>query len=256
MALVEFDLHHHIGLLTINRPEVRNALNWQAMEELAAAIEQAHATPDLAAVLVTGASGAFISGGDIADLHRDFTEAEATLMIRLMGDALDRLAELPCVTMAAIEGPARGGGCEVALACDWRVAAEDATLGFVQVQLAITTGWGGAARLRSIVGYARALELLALGRVLSAAEAHRLGLVTHLAPPGKAVEVAWSLARELRANDPATLRVYKRILRAAERSDAEAKAIERAEFPKLWAAKAHRQIVESFLGASRKGRPD
>ena len=120
-------------------------------------------------------------------------------MIRAQHDlspskALNRLAHLPCLTIAAMEGPARGGGCEVALACDWRVTADDADLGFVQIRLGLTTGWGGAARLIQLVGYSRALDLLLLGRILSAPEAHWLGIVTLLTPPDEALKGALAAA--------------------------------------------------------------
>ena len=170
MPEIDFNIHGNVALLTVDRPEVRNALNPGAMAEFAAAVERAHALPGLLALIVTGAGKAFISGGDVAELRTVTTEADAEKMITLMGNALDRLAALPCLTIAAMEGPARGGGCEIALACDWRVAAEDADLGFVQIRLGITTGWGGASRLYRLVGYPCALDLLTLGRVLSAPE--------------------------------------------------------------------------------------
>ena len=246
MPAIEFNIHNGIGLLTVNRPEVRNALNLQAMADFAAAIEQAHATTELRALIVTGSGKAFISGGDVAELHGLTTEADAAKMIAVMGDALNRLAELPCVTIAAMEGPARGGGCEVALACDWRVAAEDADLGFVQIRLGVITGWGGAARLVQLVGYPRALDLLTLGRVISAPEAHRLGIVTHLTPPDEALSSAMMIADSLAEYESAAIRAYKRILRTAQSSIAEAQAVARAEFPKLWAAEAHVKAVEKF----------
>lgn len=127
MPEIDFNIHGNVAILTVNRPQVRNALNPGAMADFAAAAEQAHAMPILLALIVTG--------GDIAELQTVTTEADAERMITLMGDALDRLAALPCITIAAMEGPARGGGCEIALACDWRVAAEDADLGFVQIRL-------------------------------------------------------------------------------------------------------------------------
>jgi enoyl-CoA hydratase len=248
MALIDFNIHNNIAVLTVNRPEVRNALNMQAMADFAAAVEQAHAQPNLLALIVTGAGKAFISGGDLAELHGYSSEADAMKMISLMGDALDRLEALPCITIAAMEGPARGGGCEIALACDWRVAAEDSDFGFVQVRLGLTTGWGGAARLARIVGYARALDLLTLGRVISASEAQNLKIVTYLAPPDEALKAAIDIADALGAHDVQAIQTYKRILAPTRASQAEANAIERTEFPKLWTAEAHTKAVEEFLG--------
>lgn len=253
MPAIELSIRKSAAILTVNRPEVRNALNLEAMREFAAAIEQAHRMTDLAALVITGAGKAFIAGGDLNELHTKGDEQEARRMTTLMGKALNRLADLPCITMAAMEGPTRGGGCEIALACDWRVAAEDADMGFVQIRLALTTGWGGADRLQKIVGYARALDLLTLGRVITAAEAYRLGLVTHLTPPDEALNSALHIADSLALYDRAAVRAYKRILQSARtRPQAEAQAVERAEFAKLWAAEAHQKAVLDFL---RKANP-
>ena len=248
MPAIEFNIHNHIGILTVNRPEVRNALNWEAMADFATAVERAYATPSLQALILTGAGKAFISGGDVAELRDHNTKADARRMNTLMTEALNRLADLPCVTIAAMEGPTRGGGCEAALACDWRVAAEDSDMGFVQVRLGLTTGWGGAARLVQLVGYPRALDLLALGRVISAPEAHRIGIVTHLTPPDEALKSAINIADAVSQYDPAAIRAYKRILKAAQPLLAEAQKIEREAFPKLWAGEAHVKAVEKFLG--------
>ncbi len=146
-----------------------------------------------------------------------------------------------------MEGPARGGGAEVALACDWRVAAEDADIGFVQIRLGLTTGWGGAARLAALVGYAEALDILAFGRVLTAREAHHRGLITYLTPPDEALKGAFDLADGLTPFDPSVIQAYKRILQASGHSLAHGQTVERTEFPKLWAGPFHLNAVEKFL---------
>ncbi len=248
MPDISLDFHDRIAILTVNRPQVRNALNLQAMADFASAIERAYTVPDLAALIVTGAGKSFVSGGDINELSNYPAEADAARMTARMADALERLAELPGITLAAMEGPARGGGCEVALACDWRVAAEDADMGYVQIRLGLTTGWGGAVRLARMVGHARALDLLALGRVLTAPEAHRLGIVTHLCQPGAALNTALQIAGAVAQFDTAAVRAYKRIVRAAGSLPMdEAQAVERAEFPKLWVGEAHRRAEDAFL---------
>jgi enoyl-CoA hydratase len=244
---IEFTIDNHIGILTVNRPEVRNALHLEAMTDFAAAIEQAETDPDLHVLIITGAGKTFISGGDLGELQGYNTEEDARRMIALMGDALNRLSNLPCITIAAMEGTARGGGVEIALACDWRVIADDADLGFVQIRLGLTTGWGGAARLMQLIGYARALDLLTSGHVISASEAYYHGIVTHLARSGETVHTAIRMGEALMQHDPAAVRAYKRILKATQRSTAEAQNFEREEFPKLWAAEAHVHAVENFL---------
>ncbi len=128
------------------------------------------------------------------------------------------------------------------------MAAEDSDLGFVQIRLGLMTGWGGAARLARIVGYARALDLLTLGRVVTASEASHMGIVTHIAPPDEALKSAIDIADALAQYDPNAIRAYKQALNAARSLASEANAIERVEFPKLWAGEAHIKAVKEFLG--------
>lgn len=241
-----------VGRLTVSRPSVWNALGWRAMSEFAAAMEAAHGRSDLRALVVTGAGRAFISGGDIAELQDYPTEADGLRLATAMGEALARLEALPCPTIAAINGPARGGGCEVAVACDLRVMAEDADMGFVHVNLGIITAWGGGQRLLRLVGFAQALRLMTTGCVISAAEASALRLVERVAPPGQALEVAEALAREIASKPPEAVRAAKRVLRAGRtHPNGEALAVERAEFPPLWATDFRRQAVAKFLNRKR-----
>lgn len=248
--VVLFDLDEHgIATITINRPEVRNALNWEAMEAFADAVHRAESTPDLSAMIVTGAGQqAFISGGDLRDLHRTSSEADGLRQHDLMASALDALEALPVPVIAAIEGAARGGGCEVLLACDMRVAAEDATLGFAQIHMAVTPGWGGARRLLELVGYAHAFELLLTGGMLSARKAYAIGLVNHITPRGRALTEARRIALQFANGPQGALRGVKEVLRAHLRLPPEAaRAREREIFARLWASPDHAEAVLAFL---------
>lgn len=241
-----------IGLVLVNRPQVRNALNWEAMETFASKIEELHAHPDLRAVILSGAGKAFIAGGDLKQLHQHPTEADGLRLSRLMTDALARLEALPCVSIAAVNGPARGGGAEIALACDLRVLDARADIGFVQIRLGLTPGWGAGQRLLRLAGYSRALEILAGGRILSPEEAVACGLANRIAPEGETLQTALALSREIARYDPDVVRALKRLLRAGlEMAPGQAAAAEQAEFPPLWAAEAHLQAVARFL--DRKG---
>ncbi len=240
--------HPGVGLLMVNRPHVRNALNWEAMAAFAQAVEQAHATPALRALVVTGAGRAFVAGGDLKVLAAHPSADDGRRLSAAMTHTLARLEALPCPTIAAVNGPARGGGSEIALACDLRVLAEDADLGFVQIEQALTPGWGGGQRLLRLVGYSRALELLLEGRVLDAATAHRWGLANRLAPPGQALEVALAWAREIAARPPHTVQAIKALLRGGVTlPPAAAAALEHALFPPLWANETHHRAVQRFL---------
>lgn len=271
MSEIAFTLDYKgIGTLTLNRPHVRNGLGWSAMRAFAEAVEQAHAAarldpvhmdairlngasaPDtrqpLRALIVTGAGAAFASGGDIQELQAFPSRADGLRLASLMGDALARLEALPCPTIAAINGPARGGGAELAVACDLRVIDEAADIGFVQSRLGIIPAWGGGQRLLRAIGYARALDLLATGRVISAAEAFALRLVNLVTAAGEALAAARRLAEQIAANPPAATQAAKRILRASlAHTDDEAMAAERAEFPSLWDTEFRREAVRKFL---------
>ena len=160
-----------IAILQVERPEVRNALDWAAMRAFGEGVEQAHAMPELRALVLSGSARAFIAGGDLKELANYPTRADGAKLSAGMSAALARLEALPCPTIAAMNGPARGGGAEISLACDLRVMAADADLGFVHISLGLTPGWGAGQRLLRLAGYSRALEWLATGRVLSAEEA-------------------------------------------------------------------------------------
>ena len=218
------------------------------MAAFAQAIEQAAAFPALRALIVTGAGGTFISGGDLADLHNNPSEDAPHRQNALMGGALAALEALPIPTIAAIDGAARGGGCEVMLACDLRVLAADATMGFFQIRMAVTPGWDGAGRLLRLVGYARAMDVLTTGRVMDAEEALRLGLADRIAPPGEALQAALAVAEAIAAMPPLAVRGVKTVLRAhLERSPADALGEERAIFAQLWANEDHAEAVRAFL---------
>ena len=253
--LVGFTVEDGIGQITIQRPEARNALTWQAMDAFGASVEQAAAVADLRALVVTGDGGAFCAGGDLFELDGYLSRLDGVRLATIMADALDRLEAIPVPTIAAIEGPALGGGAEIALACDLRVMAEGASLGMMQVRLAISPAWGGAQRLLRLAGYARSLEWLAGGKVFAALEALEAGLANRVAALGQALAEARSLASHFASHDPEAVRTIKRILRAGVSLPiAEALHLERELFADLWAGAAHREASAAFV-ASRNHRP-
>ena len=256
MPDIEFDLEDDgAAVLTLNRPQVRNALNWAAMEAFGEAVArawQAALEGRLRALVVTGAGEAFASGGDLGELQHYPAPADGERLASTMGDALARLEALPVPTVAALNGPARGGGAEIAVACDLRVLDERADLGFVHGRLGIIPGWGGGQRLLRLVGYARALELLATARVMAAAEAFRLGLANAVVPAGEALAAARALAGRIAENPPSAVQAAKRILRAGLCLPLEqALAAERAEFPALWATDFRLEAMRKFLGRGK-----
>lgn len=253
MASVELNRKEKgIVSLRLNRPQALNALDWQAMERFGDLVERLHQMKDLRALIVDGAGRAFCSGGDLYELHQFPGKDDGERLATLMGEALDRLEDLPVPTIAAIEGPALGGGAEIALACDLRLMAEGAAFGMMHVRLGITPAWGGGQRLLRTVGYARAMAWLATARVLSAREAHRHGVALEKVAAGEAYPRALELAIEIARHDPGSIRAVKRLLLAGRRGPyQESLALERALFAPLWAAEPHLKAADRFVSGKK-----
>ncbi len=248
MPLTLRPIEEGISVLEVSRPQVRNALDWDAMEAFAAAVEEAHRDANLRVLIVTGAGDTFIAGGDLKALHNASSISDGWRLSRLMTQALQRLEMLPCPVIAAINGPARGGGGEIALACDLRVVAENADLGFVQVTLGLIPGWGGGQRLLRLVGYTRAFEWLTTGRILTAQEMLACGLANCLAPEGEAFSASVELAQRISENPFEAVKAIKRLLRAGVTLPPPAAAAhEQAEFPAMWVSETHQNAVESWF---------
>ena len=239
--MVDLELEDGLAVITIDRPHARNAISPSTMDELEKALD----TVACAHALVIKGAGdrAFISGGDLKELAAIRTEDEAAEMALRMRRICDRIANFPAPVVAALNGHALGGGAEVAVAADIRIAAADVRIGFTQVNLAIMPAWGGGERLAELVGKGRALLLAGTGRVLTAAEARDLGLVDEVVPR-PSFESAWrELARSL-ANRPA--REIKRLTRGGVPVREAAKA-----FARLWVSDEHWEAAEKVMSRAR-----
>lgn len=243
----------HVALITLNRPDALNAISFEMTGALSAAVDRAAADPDLRALILTGAGPrAFCAGGDLYELAGRTSEADGLEVSFRMTDVLRRLEMLPVPTLASVNGLARGGGAEIALACDLRYLAENASIGFTQIRLAVTPGWGGGQRLLRTVGYARALEWLLAGRVLTAEYALAAGLVQRVLPAAELLPAAVEWSMEIAAHPPEVVRGIKQVLRAGlALPPEEAAAAEHAVFPPLWAGSAHQEAVGRFLNRPR-----
>lgn len=242
-----------IGTLQVNRPNALNALNWEAQEQFAAAIEQAHrdhANGDLRALIITGAGNrAFVAGGDIKEHVGHLDIKTARRLNRVMGGALHRLTQLPCPTVAAINGDAYGGGCEIITACDLRYMVDTARLHFVQVKVGLTTGWGGAARLSRLIGLSRALEILLAGRTLSSEEALRIGLVHREVPHNQPLPavVHEALATLLALPSAAQAALKQLLYQSADLNLTDAYALEARLFEQRWSDPDHIEAINAFV---------
>lgn len=245
-------IEHHddgVSVLTFHRPHALNALDLATMHAFSNAVQDLKFRHPLRCVVLAGAgTQAFSSGGDLNELRHYPSAEDAQNMIILMGDALLELERLPVPVIAALQGYALGGGSEIALACDMRYADETTRMGFVQINMALTPGWGAGQRLLRLVGYARALELLLRGEPMSAQELAGYGLVNWVVPAGGALSAALDFAHQIAQRPPDVVRAIKTLLQAGlNQPYAEALKQESALFPSLWAAEDHLQAVERFF---------
>ncbi len=208
MDYVRVEREDGIAVLTIDRQEKLNALDLQVTEEIGQALLEVEAEGPRA-IIVTGAGErSFVAGADISAMSV-MSPMEAKRFSEIGHAAMALLDRSPVPTIAAVNGYALGGGCEVAIACDVRIAAENATFGFPEVTLGIVPGMGGTQRLPRLVGPAFAKELIFTGRRIGAKEAHEIGLVNRVVPQGEALGVARELAAEIAANGPLAVRHAK-----------------------------------------------
>lgn len=199
-----FDVADRIATITVNRPDKLNALNDATIAELGRAIDEANARDDVAAVLLTGAGRSFIAGADISELESQ-SPLEAQRRARAGQAIFRRFETSPKPTVAAINGFALGGGCELAMACHVRIASEKAKLGQPEVKLGIVPGYGGTQRLPRLVGRGAALRLLLTGDMIDAAEALRLGLVDQVVAPEALIDTARAMLTAMTSNAPLAL---------------------------------------------------
>jgi len=238
--VVDLELDQGLAVITINRPNARNAIAPQTMDQLGQAIVGAKGA--LCLVIRGEGDKAFVSGGDLKELSALRTEEQAAAMAWRMRSLCDELANFPAPVVAALNGHAFGGGAEVAVAADIRVAADDIKIGFNQVSLEIMPAWGGAERLAALVGRGRALMLAGTGAVLTADQAEKVGLVDRVLPRAT-FETEWrSLARAL-ANRPAG--DIKRVMSGVPASDAV------AAFASLWVSDEHWDAADRVMKRSR-----
>ncbi|MHB1844725.1 MAG: enoyl-CoA hydratase/isomerase family protein [Deltaproteobacteria bacterium] len=249
--LLRVSVDQGVALLALCRPEARNALNLELVEALGRALDELAARPELRALILHGEGGkAFAAGADIGDLYaRGSREALLSINARLF----QRVEEFPLPTIAAIRGHALGGGLELALACDIRIAADDAKLGLPEVTLGIFPAAGGTRRLPRLVGDGFARELVFTGRLLGALEAERIGLVNRVVPVDRLLDEAMGLAREIAQNDELALRMAKlALLATAHGKDSD--AFEKAGQALLFDSKGKEARMRAFLERKAKSK--
>ena len=251
MAAVLAERRDAVGIATLQRPEARNALSAEVMEELAARIEEWDADPDVRCIVIAGSDEVFAAGADIGAMaERSFQDVLAASSESFWW----RLAAVRTPLIAAVSGFALGGGCELALLCDMIVASETAEFGQPEILLGIIPGGGGTQRLARVIGKQRAMELVLTGRRIGAEEAHRLGLVNQVAPAGEWLAHAVELAGVVSRRPPLAVRLGKQAVLAAEETPLSAGLQqERRLFELAFATEDRVEGMRAFL---EKRRPD
>lgn len=189
-----FEVENNVAVVTINRPKSLNALNSETLQELKQVFTEIEGRKDIKALILTGSGEkSFVAGADISEMVNASAE-EGRAMALLAGEAFGKLENMPQVTIAAVNGFALGGGCEIAMACDIRVASENAKFGQPEVGLGILPGFGGTQRLARLVGKGRAKELIFTTDMIDANEAYRIGLANKVVPLAELLDVCKAMA--------------------------------------------------------------
>ncbi len=218
MSLVVLEKQGHVGILTITRPEALNALNSQVLSDLSAAIDAVEQDSELYVAILTGAGRSFVAGADIGEM-KDFSVVEGKKFGVAGGNVFLKLENMSKPVIAAINGFCLGGGCELAMSCDIRLASEKAKFGQPEVGLGITPGFAGTQRLPRIVGISKAMELILTAKIIGAPEAKSIGLVSDVYPPEELMGKAMELAQAICANAQIAVTQSKRCIRMGMQTD-------------------------------------
>lgn len=243
---INVEVDDHVALIKLNRPEALNALNNQLLTELCAALEEADANDKVRCIILTGSDKAFAAGADIKEMSEKsyvdvFTE-------NLFADAIDRVAGIRKPIIAAVAGYALGGGCELAMACDFIIAADTAKFGQPEINLGVIAGMGGTQRLTRFVGKSKAMDMNLTGRFMEAEEAERSGLVSRIVPAKKLLDEAMGAAQKIAEKSmPSTMAAKESVNRSYESTLSEGILFERRVFHSMFATEDQKEGMAAFL---------
>ena len=245
---IEFSLKGAVARVELNRPDRLNAINRQLIREFADVLATLRANDDVRVLLLHGKGRAFSAGADIAELEQLAGPTEFLGFIEEIQRAFDDLESLGCPTIAAINGLALGGGCELSLACDFRIMAEDATIGVPEIKIGVLPGAGGTQRLPRLLPSAVAKRMILFGESISAKEALRLGLANEVVPADELVETALDWARRLANLPPHALRTGKLLVNLARNADMKSGVeAERQAVAFLFGTEDRKEGMQAFL---------
>ncbi|MEM1066037.1 MAG: enoyl-CoA hydratase [Pseudomonadota bacterium] len=240
------DVDDHVCLITLNRPEQRNALNAELLGELTAALKEAEANDKVRCTVITGSEKAFAAGADITEMAgRSFVDVFTS---DLFGDELEQLNRCRKPVIAAVAGYALGGGCELAMMCDFIIAADTAKFGQPEINLGVVAGLGGTQRLTRFVGKSKSMEMHLTGRFMTAEEAERSGLVSRIVPAKKLIEEALAAAQKIAEKSAVTtMAVKEAVNRSYETTLREGVLFERRMFHMLFATEDQSEGMAAFV---------
>ncbi|WP_145188798.1 enoyl-CoA hydratase [Pseudomonas sp. URMO17WK12:I11] len=239
------DIHGKVGLITLNRPQALNALNAQIVGEINQALDQLERDANIGCVVLTGSAKAFAAGADIKEMAE--LQYPQIYVDDLFSDA-DRIANRRKPIIAAVSGFALGGGCELAMMCDFILAAENAKFGQPEINLGVLPGMGGTQRLTRAVGKAKAMELCLSGRLMDAEEAERAGLVARIVPQAQLLEEALKVAATIAGKSvPVSMMVKESVNRAFEVTLSEGVRFERRVFHAAFATEDQKEGMAAFI---------
>ena len=216
---VKYEIQNKIAIITIDRPKAYNALNNDVLLQIGLALDLIEQEENVNVFILTGAGDkSFVAGADIVAMQK-MTPMQAKEFSIFGQSVMNRIAKMNAIVIAAINGYALGGGCELAMACDLRIAATNAKLGIPEVTLGVIPGFGGTQRLSRLVGIGRAMELLATGGQIDAEEAYRIGLVNRVVKQEELMDYCLALAEKIAANSANAIALGKQCIYAGEDMD-------------------------------------
>lgn len=254
MSFVAFEQRGPIGVLTMNRPEALNALNEQVLRDLNAALDTVEANDEVLVVILTGAGRSFVAGADIGQM-KDLTPVQAKKFGSYGNQVFLKLENFPKPVIAAVNGFALGGGCELSMSCDIRLCADTAVFGQPEAGLGITPGFGGTQRLARLVGMGMAKQLIYTAKNIKADEALRIGLVNAVYPLEELMPAAEKMAETIAKNAPIAVRACKKAINDGMQVDIDrAVAIEEGLFGSCFETADQKEGMGAFL-EKRKHEP-
>jgi len=251
---ISLNAENEIGILTINRPKALNALNTETLREIQAGVEEVKNHPEWRVLIVTGAGEkAFVAGADIAEM-RGMNSIEALNFSKMGHLTLKMIQDLDRPVIAAVNGYALGGGTEIALACDFIYASENAKFGLPEVSLGVFPGFGGTQRLPRLIGKGKAKELIFTGKMISAEEAYEMGIVNRVFPLASLMEETKKVAAQIAANGPVGVRLAKVVVDAGFNMDlTEACSLESYAFSISFATEDQKEGMAAFIEKRKPG---